>query len=562
MTAMNGSARSRQGLPRRTFLGRSAAAMAAVGWGSVALGARVKSPETISIASEPQLFLDDWIIERQSGFTRKLHQPAKQGLIKEADGSDWERGDCYAAEGNTVARDNSGKFHMTYRYLWWDARIKEKVGEDRAHWFNQVVGYAHSTDGIHWHKPTLGRIEGPAGFDKTDDFPFETPRGLTTDNNLGSPIDFITDLHALGNISDPDKRFLLRVAKKDGTAPFAKLVESAMYFAPDWPDFANDAAWREKLTPIPNATLSPRGFKTVCGYDHQAREWFQVCQDRISNWAPRGGRDIARFWTKDLVNWEGPQLALPVADDESRATTDWIEYMFLNAHRAGGMKSGAWLGQLEIFHSDRSSSQYEVPFPGVWRKGTLEQRLVISRDAGRSWQRVGDKEVWLPHHEDPHGYDRLAFGALPVRVGDEVWYYYSCWDGEHLIFNKDGSLFEPGFIRRGRTARATLRLDGHISLDAGPDGGEVVSRPLVFEGKQLIVNAHAPQGEIKVELQDESGQSLPGFGLSECLGVRGDGVALGVGWRDSPDVGKLAGKPVRVRLVAKDAAVYSFTFVK
>src|SRR5688500_2873751 len=101
------------------------------------------------IANEPQLFLDDWLIANSDKITRTLHQPKKHGLLKNADGSSWDRGDVYHDDGNIVTRDKSGRFHMTYRYSWWDPEVKKfpQIGEDKAHWFRQTVAYAWSDDG-------------------------------------------------------------------------------------------------------------------------------------------------------------------------------------------------------------------------------------------------------------------------------------------------------------------------------------------------------------------------------------------------------------------------------
>src|SRR5205823_3907347 len=123
------------------------------------------------------------------------------------------------------------------------------IGADRAHWFHQALAYATSDDGIRWHRPKLGLVDGPTGFKRIDAFPFEVPAGLSKANNLGCPFDFIRDLHAYGNGHDPNKRFLLRVVKKDGTHPFARITHAKLYFAADWPDFAADPRWKEKLRP-------------------------------------------------------------------------------------------------------------------------------------------------------------------------------------------------------------------------------------------------------------------------------------------------------------------------
>jgi hypothetical protein len=134
-------------------------------------------------------------------------------------------------------------------------------------------------------------------------------------------------------------------------------------------------------------------------------------------------------------------LVLPVSADESKTSTDTVEYMNLDPYRVGGAKTGVWLGQLLVFHSDRSDPQYMMPTArNVWRKGTTELRLVLSRDAGKTWQRVCDKAVWLPCSPEPHGYDRLVFAQYPIRMGNEMRLYHSVYDGDHLIFKRDGSL--------------------------------------------------------------------------------------------------------------------------
>lgn len=550
---------------RRSFLKLSLAAGAASIAGLAPRMSTAAESRAVDIAAEPQFFLDDWLIERSVNLKRTLHQPTKQGLIKEADGRDWTRGDTYV--GHIVCRDSSGRFHMTYRYEWWDAAVREVLPQsnfDRAHWFREATAYAGSDDGIHWQKPKLGLIDGPTGIRKIKTFPFEEPAGISKANNLGCPIDFIYDLHAHGNIQDPDKRFLLRVVKRDDTHPFAKAVESAMYYAADWPDFAGDRRWKEKLTPIPGAVLSPRALndhKTLCGYDHQVGLWFSTHQGHIGSWLKRGGRDISRYTSAALQEWSGPDLVLPIAEDESKQKKDWVEYMYLDAYRVGGPKSGAWLGQLTVFHGDRSNPQYQWPQgDGVWRKGLDDVRLVLSRDAGRTWQRIAGKQTWLPYGPKPHSYDRLIYNTKePVRVGDELWFYYPAYDGDHLIFNRDGSLYEPGFIRTTRTARATLRLDGYVSLDANTKPGELLTKPFRFQGDTLSVNLKAPRGALRAELLDGNGKPLPGFTLADSITLNGDGVSLKVRWKNGR-LKPLAGQPLQLRFELTQGSLFSFQF--
>lgn len=549
---------------RRQFLGASAAALAS---GCMAARAETASlPSILWVGDEPQYFFDDWIVEESSGFKRTMHQPTKKGLIKEADGRDWERGGVY--HGNAVCRDASGRFHMSYLYLWWDPSVKPLhpyIGEDKAHWFRNAIAYATSDDGIHWSKPVLNQIEGPTGFRKIPEFPFEEPTDISKANNLGCPFDFIYDLHACGNVSEPDRHFIVRVAKKDDTHPFANTVESKLYFAREFPDFTNDPAWRDKLLPFAEGSLSPRGFSGIAGYDTDAAIWFAVSQDELSNWKPRGGRDIARYTSQDLLAWEGPELVLPVAEDESKDPKAYLEYMDLSAARMGGPRTGLWLGQLVIFHGDRTDPQFMMPNPGgsteptnIWRKGTTEVRLVTSRDAGKTWQRVGDREAWLRCSDKENGYDRLTFATSSVTVGEEEWHYYSCWDGDHLTFFADGRPFYRDRMRMNRTAMATIRKGGYVSLDSAGEA-TLVTKTFAFTGHELRVNA-TPGEDFRVELQTESGEPLPGYAMTDCSKLTEDGTDRLIRWGDKDRLTELADRRIRLCFSMTGGSLYSFRF--
>ena len=109
--------------------------------------------------------------------------------------------------------------------------------------------------------------------------------------------------------------------------------------------------------------------------------------------------------------------------------------------------------------------------------------------------------------------------------------------------------------------RATIRPDGFVSVNAPYAGGQVTTRPLIFEGKELIVNfSTSAAGSIRVELQDETGQAIPGYTIDDCPEIYGDQVAAAVRWKNGTDVGTLAGTPIRLRILLKDADLYSIRF--
>ncbi len=56
------------------------------------------------------------------------------------------------------------------------------------------------------------------------------------------------------------------------------------------------------------------------------------------------------------------------------------------------------------------------------------------------------------------------------------------------------------------------------------------------------------------------GRSLTGFVLDDCPRVFGDAIERPVTWRKGGDVGGLAGRPVRLRFVLRDADRFAFRF--
>ena len=112
-----------------------------------------------------------------------------------------------------------------------------------------------------------------------------------------------------------------------------------------------------------------------------------------------------------------------------------------------------------------------------------------------------------------------------------------------------------------RMRRFTLRKDGFVSLQAPLSGGEMVTKPLTFEGGELVINfSTSAAGSVRFEVQDAAGSAQEGLTLEDCPNVVGDDVEHVVSWKGSGDLGELSGKPVRLRIAMKDADLYSFRF--
>ena len=130
------------------------------------------------------------------------------------------------------------------------------------------------------------------------------------------------------------------------------------------------------------------------------------------------------------------------------------------------------------------------------------------------------------------------------------------------------------YVERHRAAptnhlqRLVLRTDGFVSVHSGYSGGEMLTKPLIFRGDNLLLNfATSAASSIRLEIQDTNGNPLPGFALEESPPIWGDEIEHTVRWErshaqatsDKP-LARIVGKPVRLRFVIKDADLYSLRF--
>lgn len=113
-----------------------------------------------------------------------------------------------------------------------------------------------------------------------------------------------------------------------------------------------------------------------------------------------------------------------------------------------------------------------------------------------------------------------------------------------------------------RLRRFTYRMDGFVSLSAEGETGEILTKPILFSGRKLILNfVTKPQGWLAVEIQDARGKPVPCFTLEDCEKLQGDSVNQSVSWQQSEDLGSLAGNPVRLRIVLRNANLFSLQFI-
>jgi hypothetical protein len=161
-----------------------------------------------------------------------------------------------------------------------------------------------------------------------------------------------------------------------------------------------------------------------------------------------------------------------------------------------------------------------------------------------------------------------------IRPGPRAkgsWAYGDCYQGWGMIETASDLPDAPpelsffvseGYWRGSANAirRYSLRIDGFVSLHAPLGGGELVTRPIQFQGDQLELNiSTSAGGGAQVEAQTAEGAPIEGFTLADCVEIVGDSPAFPVRWRER-SVASLAGRPIRLRFALRDADVFSYRF--
>ena len=114
-----------------------------------------------------------------------------------------------------------------------------------------------------------------------------------------------------------------------------------------------------------------------------------------------------------------------------------------------------------------------------------------------------------------------------------------------------------------RLRRFEYRKDGFVSIRADESGGHVTTKTLTFDGTQLSLNyATSGNGQIRVALLDDQGESFEGFSLDDCEPLVGDHIDGRVQWKGRSIAKRLIGQPVRVHIELRDADLYSIQFAR
>ena len=475
--------------------------------------------DIIDIGSRRELFVDDFLIASFDGTELMLHHPSPREVILVGD-EPWEGTACGYI---TVFKDED-RCRMYYKSYDTDITSGEKINPH-----GLFVAYAESENGIDWKKPNLGLFE----FDGS------------SNNNIILEGD---GCHGFTPFIDGNPECLPE-AKYKAVGAKRKAVRNGL-FGLQSPDGIQWSLIQDE--PI----IHDGGFdsQNLAFWDSLNGVYRVYFRERLD-----GKRSIRTAVSDDFIHWSKAEwLEFPEAPVE-QLYTNQIESYYRAPHifigfptryidRREWSPSMDWLPQ-----SQERRLRYQIKK----RYGTaLSDGLFMTSRDGRIFRRWGEAFIrpgaersgqWI-YGAGFQAHGMIETSSVLPGAPPELSFYVTenNWHGKGTKFR-----------------RYTMRIDGFVSVNASMQGGEFTTKPLTFEGSLLDVNfSTSAAGGILVEIQDAGGIPIEGFTLQDCSEIFGDNITRPVIWKSDAVLSDLAGTPVRLRFVLRDADLYSFRFKK
>ncbi len=465
--------------------------------------AAVKKPaaaKPVAIDSRRELFVDYFLIDQLTGTRLELNHPINVGNVFQFD-KPWEG----IFSGYVTVIKDGGRYRLYYRG-------RPEAGADGRP--GECTCYAESSDGIHWTKPDLGLFE-VGGSKHNNVILTESPYTHNFCPMLDTRPGVVPEQRykALGGVQSSG---LVAFVSADGIQ-WKKLQDKAVFTQGAF-DSQNLAFWSEA-------------------------ENCYLCYFRVF---ANGVRRISRTTSQDFVHWAAPELM----QYERRGGPVPLEHLYTN-------QTGAYFRAPHIYVATAARFM-----PG--RQAITDQQAAAIHVHPSYYKDVSDSVLLTSRGGNV--YDRTFMeGFVRSGIGPENWVSRTNYPALNVV--ETGPTEMSMYVHHNygqptaHLCRYVMRLDGFGSVRAPYDGGEMVTKPLTFTGKRLMVNfATSAAGGIRVEVQDAAGKPIPGFALAESIELIGNEIEREVAWKGGPDLGTLSGKPIRLRFVMKDADLYALRF--
>ena len=472
--------------------------------------------DVTDLGSSKHLFIDLSLADHTSNVALGVNPPRLGGIAIGRDRA-WEHHIHFQ---NTVLDDNGlGR-------CWYLASII-RGGLESARF-----GYAESEDGRHWRKPNLGLLELNGRRDMNL-IPPKPKRSNVFIDPTAPPAERYKTF-GLSLEGDPGGDGYGVFASPDGYV-FRELGCNGLRLAGDT---QNMAFWDDRIG---------RYVAYLRGFSHHPDG--------------RRRRAVARWETDDLTSRDGWDLSneesdrhvinqLPIViacDDDDPPDMDIYTPSVVKYPGADDV----YFATMSMYHHFTPDEMDDTDPPR--NDGLMDIQLAVSRD-GISWDRP-DRRPYVGIDAEGPG-QRMCYAVQGILVrGDTVLQYHTAYDQSHGHKRQNN----PGGVIRW----TEQRLDGFVSANFAYTGGELVTRPITFDGSKLILNVDASaSGEGRVEIQDAHGRPIPGRTLADCDRILGNYLRHPVTWGGDSNLGVPPNTPIRLRFALRSARLFALQFTE
>ena len=455
----------------------------------------------IDIHSNLELFLDRYLIDDMENTKLILHHPVDEGPVMQFD-NPWEGPFCGYC---TVIKDDT-LYRLYYRGL-------PEAGQDGSNL--ETTCYAESKDGIHWEKPNLKIYEIEGTFDNNvilaNDPPFSHNFSPFLDENPTT-----SEIEKYKALAGTKRTGLFGFKSSDGI--HWKKIADKPVFTKGIFDSQNVAFWSEAENCY------------VCYF----RTW--------SGEGYSGFRSVSRTTSKDFINWSDP-----VQMDFGNTP---LEHLYTNQTHPYFRAPNIYLAIAARFMPNRQVLSDEdaaaLNVNPKYYKDCSDVVLMTSR-GGNNYNRTFMESFIRPGIGLQNWVSRSNYPALNVVQTSAT---------EMSLYVNQNYAQPTAHLRR-----YSMRLDGFSSVQAGYDGGEMITKSFIFSGENLFINfSTSAAGEIRISILDKDGNEIQGYSHEECLALIGNEIKKRVSWINYKSLKELSGQPIRLHFMMKDADLYSIKF--
>ena len=480
-----------------------------------ALCGAASAQDPVNIGNRRELFVDRFLIDQLNGVRLQLHTPREEGLAFAFD-KPWEGPFSGVV---TMVRLADGSLRAYYR----GKPVASRDGSE-----DEVTCVAESKDGRNWTKPELDLYEAH-----------------------GTKANSIVLMNANQSCHNftPFRDTRPGVPEAERFKAFGGTVESGI------------AAWKsadgyrwERMAAAPVMSRETVPYTYI--FDSQ----------NVPFWSEAEGKYVAYFRV-----WDGDGIRR-IARSESSDFLTWTPPILLGYRTPDGP------APVEHIYTNQTSPYFRAPHLYVAIAARfMPERQVLTADQAKAIHVNPDyfkdiSDAIFMTTRPAEGADHLAVydrtfpeGFIRPGIGAKNWVSRSNYPALNVV--PTGPAEVSIYVNQdyaqptAHLRRYSLRVDGFASLHCGYAGGHAITKPLVFAGRELALNfSTSAAGGVKVGIEKPDGKPIPGFTVEDCQMQIGNEIDRKVTWKSGTDVSALAGKPVRLRFVMRDADLYSIKF--